>query len=417
MANQPDFIDLLQDANNQKTPENANNFVDLLADAPAKQNLWDKLKSIAIASRIPAAGLGVAQGVGDMGASLANIPLGIASGISGHDVMVPHPDLHKYVDPSTASQLAFYGGEGASYLLPAKGASGLAAAINPGRSVPYLRHLLGAPLEGAAIGGLLGEDADHSRSGSALLGSALAGAGALYNGVKSIRPKAIVDDVLEGRNNAISQYSHDYNQTLTDPSLLDVKGNFMPVKLPSISPDDYFNSAPKRFKSAYEDFVNDPTPMNAHQAQSDLGKYINMMEKRNVTTKPELDAIDNAKDLQEHIRNNLKDALNADPTLGLADKYAQLTQGYGQDVIPYTKNKALNDYRRGDISEETLVNKLVKNYKFRSTVGEDHTNLQNRELVDKILKNKYAQWGFRGAAATLGGKGILDFYNKLKEPD
>jgi hypothetical protein len=83
---------------------------------------------------------------------------------------------------------------------------------------------------------------------------------------------------------------------------------------------------------------------------------------------------------------------------GMKQKYTDLQEGYRNEVVPY-KNKAINEFMRGESSADELVNSLSKRA-FYAKRGKYHKALQAR----KLLKSHPYVAGL-GAASVLGGLG------------
>lgn len=83
-----------------------------------------------------------------------------------------------------------------------------------------------------------------------------------------------------------------------------------------------------------------------------------------------------------------------------ANQYRQIQQGYAKDVIPYTKNKMLNEYRRGERLPDQVV-KSLSSGKFPAQRGQYHKALMLRRALAKhpVLSN----------ITGLGGTGALAF--------
>jgi hypothetical protein len=116
-----------------------------------------------------ALGLGLAQGAGDVGASIGNFPASIYEHFTGRQPYhIPHPALQQYYPEGTAGGLGSKIGETIGSLAAPGGITfkALKAFNNP----------LAKALMGGAAGGLSGAASnENNRTGSALIGAALGG--------------------------------------------------------------------------------------------------------------------------------------------------------------------------------------------------------------------------------------------------
>lgn len=153
--------------------------------------------------------------------------------------------------------------------------------------------------------------------------------------------------------------------------------------------------APDKYTKALGEFLQNNDIELAQRAQSDLKKYLNKMEKRDSIPSPEKKSIRAAEEAQKH----LSDAMfEGNPKL--KKKYNKITSGYGKEVIPYTTNKAINQFMKGDLVADELVPRLQRG-KFKAKRGEAHPALKWRKRVIPLV----------GGAGAIGGGSAL--YNYL----
>jgi len=183
-------------------------------------------------------------------------------------------------------------------------------------------------------------------------------------------------------------------------------------KVPFNSKDIDINAIKKhsieKFYSSTEDFLKEPTLKNAQKAQSDLGKLINSKElNKPVLTSKELATRDAAIKAKEHIKNSMfkneKGILNK----SLKKQYDTLTKSYEKNVIPYSTNKAIQEFKRGDLDAKETLQKISKG-KFRAKKGSAHPQIGNREFAGNALK-------IGGISSGIGGSvvGVNWLLNKL----
>lgn len=154
--------------------------------------------------------------------------------------------------------------------------------------------------------------------------------------------------------------------------------------------------SPKKSINGVENFVDSPTLENAHLAKSDLlrmqrdlGKLTTFRTAERQQSKAVSDAIDS---IQSNMFKDKAGNINQD----LLSNYNGLQKGYATDVIPY-KNKAINKYKRNEISSKELVNSLKKG-EFAAKKGSEHPELF---MPDKI-KAAITALGIGGGAIEAG---------------
>ena len=138
-----------------------------------------------------ALGLGLAQGFGDVGASIGNVPSNLIKYLTNKEPYhIPHPSLQKYYPEGRSGDVGSKIGEVIGGMaFPMGGAA--TAAFKAARIVPglpkYAAQLLGGAA-GGSIGGALSNEYDRLKSG--VIGAALGTAGSaiplIYRGAKGI---------------------------------------------------------------------------------------------------------------------------------------------------------------------------------------------------------------------------------------
>ncbi len=152
------------------------------------------------------------------------------------------------------------------------------------------------------------------------------------------------------------------------------------------------------YHAALDKFVSNPTLENAQKAQSDLGKLIRKLEQEGTLTSEKKATYDAAQKAKENIKENMFKDKSGKIDETLKYKYDKLTKSYGENVIPYTTNKAIQDYKRKDITKKELIQKLSKG-KFAAKKGKEHPEIARRALVKQLLKTA----GYAGGLGVIGG--------------
>src|SRR5690554_3804865 len=149
-------------------------------------------------ARLPEISGGLLQGLVRGAESVINVPLGLASKVTGKDLTLPYVDFQKYLKQDPTSRAAFFGGEIGGSILPGAVAytrlrSALSNVMRP--------SLATESLAGAGAGYLTGgSDDDKTRYLSMALGGAGAGAG-------SLSKKVIANRVVKAENQLSKQFN------------------------------------------------------------------------------------------------------------------------------------------------------------------------------------------------------------------
>ena len=85
----------------------------------------------------------------------------------------------------------------------------------------------------------------------------------------------------------------------------------------------------------------------------------------------------------------------------LNEKYNKITSGYKKDVIPYKSNKSLNQFIKGELGHQKLIQRLKNNDAFMLSLGKQYPGLKINDLL-KSNKSKYILSSILGAAGIKG---------------
>lgn len=151
--------------------------------------------------------------------------------------------------------------------------------------------------------------------------------------------------------------------------------------------------SPRKSIKGVLDFDENPTLQNAHAAKSDLLRIqrdLNKLPTLRTAERQQLKAVNEGiENIQNNMFKNAEGNLNND----MMNKYLDIQKGYAEDVIPY-KNKAINKFKRNEISSKELINSLSRG-EFAAKKGSSHPALSLRKLVIPAL-------GGLGGAAGVG---------------
>ena len=236
---------------------------------------------------------------------------------------------------------------------------------------------------------------------SGAVGTAIPAIPALGRGIGSVAKKLnpaqlsaknIANEIVAAKKANIERYSKEYKDLFNrsrDQNASRVEIDPEKIKISRIKehfPDKYTENLDRFLKTRDIEF--------AHDAQSDLKKYIRNLDRREKSmglSKPEQNS---KKDAEEAIKQ-IKDAMfKGHPEL--KNEYNTITAGYKKDVVPY-KSKNISDYQEGEI----YAKKLLKSLSEKPKIIEKHKRLS--------LRNKLAP----ASKLALGGLGAYEGYNLL----
>lgn len=335
------------------------------------QSLLDKISGYAgkfnkavEASRLPSLAGGFLQGAGDLGASLANLPLELVGAPK-----VPHPHLEKYLPQDWMSKGAFLGGELGAGLPGWIGMQSKISKLLP--EAQGLKRIGKEALAGAGTGYALGEEAPGGRDVSAALG-------ALVPPTSGLRSSKIAENVVDYRNKISEEYSSRYKDLFKNAEEKGIKE----IRKPNANFNNIIENFSPDLTKSIKKFLQDPTVENAHWAQSDLGAIIRKNKGKELSSSKDK-AYQDAVIANKKLKGTIHSELSREK--GLSPEYAKLTKGYAKDVVPYKYNKGINEYISGELKPSSLINKLSKSDKFMIKQGSKYPELQLRALLNSPL--------------------------------
>ena len=173
------------------------------------------------------------------------------------------------------------------------------------------------------------------------------------------------------------------------------------ISKPKGSINAIIENTPQKYSKSLEKFMKEPTLENAHWARSDLGKLERSLEKsheNNPLTKPQLNALKQAKDYKE----KLKDVMFSGKGAKLEKDYNKISEGYKNEVLPYTTNKSLNAFDKEELKPGSLINRLAKNDKFMIALGKEYPGIKFNQLTKTPAGKKVIASLLWGAGAGTG---------------
>lgn len=218
---------------------------------------------------------------------------------------------------------------------------------------------------------------------------------AVSKALPAITSKGIAKEVMAGKDIAKSKYNALYNSLF---ERAENKG-LTQLQKPDIKADLIEKNSMPKYHTALKEFMQKPTVENAHKAQSDLGKLGRAMEKS--------DAINPLTSSQQRTYRAVQDAKNKikeamfEGHPDLAEKYNEITHGYKTDVVPYTTNKALNQFGKNELGHKKLVQRLRNNDAFMLAMGKEYPGIK----INEVLNSKLAKNILKGVLALSGWEG------------
>lgn len=375
-------------------------------------------------TRLPAFAGGALQGAGNLGTSIANIPLELIGKALGKNAKISRPDLEQYLPHDALSQAAFKGGEFVPEILTGRAAANIigkgagtvleklmGSSKGLGR-IPYVGKGLARGTEGALSGYALGEDEKGDREMSALLGGI---ANPLFSAgkyIKNLLPKGLAAGVVGAKKAAKDKYEKLYNGLFNEAKTRGLNQN--PITVPKFDIDLIKKHSQTKYHGGLNDFVKDPNLETAHRAQSDIGKFIRHMKEvddKTGLTSSQLKALKEAEKAQKKIKGSIFTRLTQGGKQDLSNKYGNITKGYAKDVIPYDRNKNITALQNKKISDKTFADRILKDEEFRMAMQKQHPELRDADNMRRFVRSipwKYIVGAATGSAIGVGG------YNAVK---
>lgn len=196
--------------------------------------------------------------------------------------------------------------------------------------------------------------------------------------------KNIAKDVMETRGNQKLIHETEYNKVFDKAE----KQGFNKVYFDKnkIDLETIKENSTDKYYGALEKLINDPILKNAQKSQSDLGKLINGRSlNKDILTSPEQATKKAAIEARDYIKDKMFRDQSGKINLPLKKRYDFITKSYEKNVIPYTTNKAINEFKKGDLLPEELIPKLSRG-KFAARKGKSHPEISRRKYVKPVLK-------------------------------
>lgn len=213
--------------------------------------------------------------------------------------------------------------------------------------------------------------------------------------------KNIADKVLKQESKMVEKYSGEkgkYNTLYNKAGKRGITGDQINPEVSDI------NNLKKHMTEdefmAVDKLMNNKTLPNAQNVISQLGQKVRTLERTSlnrVLTDAEKDLLKSSKNVKNHLQENMFKDKSGKVHKDLAEEHKDIQKGYAKEVIPYTKNKSIQAYKRGEKLAPELVQSLSKG-KFAAQRGSFHPEIKRQKLA-KGIANYAGKAGLVGAAA------------------
>lgn len=198
--------------------------------------------------------------------------------------------------------------------------------------------------------------------------------------------KAIAKDIVNTEKAMVEKYSGangEYNKLSDEAKLRGINGdkispnhNDLSVLQEHMPEDEYL---------AIDKLMKDKNLKNAQNAISQLGyreRQLVTKGKRDILNEAEKDLLKSVRNTKNDIQENMFKDTNGKIHQDLVDKHKEIQKGYATEVIPYTKNKAIQKFKEGKKLSAGLVKSLSGDQsEFAAMRGASHPELQMRRFI------------------------------------
>lgn len=189
---------------------------------------------------------------------------------------------------------------------------------------------------------------------------------------KSLHRPNIAKSVVEGEKAAKRASSKAYNSIFDEAEAQGLGKNL-------VAPDIDVNLIKKASPGGkYTGYIlktqEEPTLKNLHKARSDVKKFIRANEFKsgdNVFR----DALNEAYRAENVLSNQIYETLGEGKGR-LVERLLKTDKDYRNTVVPYGRNKALQEFKKGEIGSSDLVRRLARNEKFKHALGKQHPEVK-----------------------------------------
>jgi len=352
-------------------------------------------------------GLGAAQGIGDVSASIGNIALNPLSRLIGKDIRLPHPQLEQNLEPNMRNKLLFGLGQLGAQIPAYLSGEGLIAKVLGQTGA----RTIGSKAATGTLSGLgLGENKEgEGRVLSGALGGLTPIGLSVLGKSTPLNSKMIAKDVLKGMESTEKHYNQEFNSIFNEAKNRNIA--HVGIEIPKFNYSILKKGGSKDYLHSLNEFKKNPTLENAHNAQSDLGKYASSIGRPSNTL--EREAKDEALNLSDKLRESMMNGFSRNKSSDLALKYNNARKGYKEEYIPYLNSKSIKALKSGDLRPSKFATKIANEEKFMSKIGQyRHPMIGYREKLLKVTKSKPFAMGIGFGAGELGLHELKKFIGK-----
>jgi len=221
----------------------------------------------------------------------------------------------------------------------------------------------------------------------------------------------IMRNVVNTRNALQQRYGRTYNNIFNEADINGLGSN-LPNLIPHLDLQRILANEPHHSVISMNEFINNPNPRSAHEAKRDLLKTQRKLTAKNEREslsggeRDKLNAVNNA--ITDIEANMFTDAQGIEHP-ELSGRYRNTQTGYRDEVIPYTKNKAINKYRSGKLLPGEAVRSISKG-EFAAQRGSHHPEITRRNFLNKVLP--WVRAGGIGGASLYGLNKLINLLSE-----
>lgn len=344
------------------------------------------------ASGLPALAGGALQGFGNAGISAVNLPWEM---IAGKENKIPYLDLESKAPPSLFGRVPFKVGEVGGNLMADYALFKGMGKIPGIKSIPRPSGYSGLAQDMLKFGGagfLTGDNEMGGRIGNALLSG-------IFGWIPGVTKGGVSNQISKDKKAIQDVYHKAYEKIFSTAE----KAGHNKITPPRINVQKFTDELPSKYSKSLDAFMQKQDLRSAQSFQSDLGKYINDLTKRQTSlglSSAENKMLSEAIDAQKKVRGKIFEGLNKVTGAKLGKQYQEVTKGYKKEVAPYLQNKSLKAFEKGELRAKKLPEKLLGNEKFQTQLGEKYPELALNATINKGLKGA----GLLGLGAYGGSK-------------
>jgi len=214
----------------------------------------------------------------------------------------------------------------------------------------------------------------------------------------------IAKNISKAQDSNFEKYGKYYNDIFSHAEKNNL-GKTLPGLIKKLDLRTALKNEPADALVSKNEFTSNPTSRTAHEFKSDLlriQRKLNKMQGKEVLSKGNKNKLDAVNKTISDIEHNMFTNSTGKIHKEIADKYRKTQEGYEKEVLPYTLNTDIQQYRKGKLLPKELTASLKKG-EFAAMRGKQHPELFRRDQ----LKNTLLGLAIAGSG-TYGAKSIFD---------